>query len=262
MEKLCTLKPGRLALVALLTVAALVLTAPMALAQEQPPMVRVVTVHTHLGHGPAFEAGMKKIAAAAAKMEKQHLGFVGMLTSQPGSYDLVFPMTGYADIAEQEATTQKLFAELGAQTAEMTAAVKGIDSAIYGWRGDLSFQPEDPRVSQDQAAFTRIVTLRPHLQHQMAFEAVLKKTMETRKKHGINDSIGVWQQMIGPDGPAYVLLVDATSEADFYTNQAKAMEKMGADWAKLMDEVGPFLRGVEYATSVPRMDLMGGGGME
>lgn len=229
------------------------------MAQEAPSMVRVVTVHTHLGHGQDFEAGMKKMSMLASKHGNRDLAFVGMSTSSPGSYDLVFPMANWNDIAEQEKRGNAMFTEMGEEmAATMMKTAKSVDSAVYVWRGDLSYQPEKPRVADSKAGFTRSVTLRPHLAQGQAFEEVIKKASALRKKHGLMDAVGVWQQVLGADGPAFVVLIDAENEADFYAHQAKAMEKMGSDWQQLMQESSAMLRDIEYGSSVPRPDLMAG----
>lgn len=233
--------------------------APLALAQGDPPMVRVVTVHTDLAHSQDFEEGMKKLAKIAAKQENRDLAFVGSLVTQPGSYDLVFPLTSLEDIAKQEERGTKLFAEMGEAAGKMLAAAKSFDSSVYRWRSDLSFSPATPRVADSDTGYTRIVTLYPHPAKAAAVEALIKKGSEIRKKHGINDAIGAYQMILGADGPAYVLLIGAKNEADFYANQAKTMEKMSEDWGQLMAESGPLLRKVSYSSSVPRPDLMAGG---
>lgn len=248
-------------LVGVLCLALVILCGPSAVAQEPaaaaaPEMVRVVTVHTHLGHSDAFEAGMKKLAALANKHGNQDLAFVGMLTSSPGSYDLVFPISSLNDIMKQEERGSAMWAEMGADMNKMFSAAQSVDEAVYRWRGDLSYQPESPRVPQGEAGFTRMITLRPHLQHAQAFEGVMKKASALRKKHGLNDGTSAWQKVLGANSPEYVVLIDAKDQADFYTHQAMAMKKMASDWQALMEESSGMLREIEYASSVPRPDLM------
>ena len=129
------------------------------------------------------------------------------------------------------------------------------DWEMWAARPDLSYVPAKPRLSPEEQMFTRIVFLRPHPQHALAFEEVMKEAAALRKKHGIGDASMAWQLAAGADGPAYALLISGKNEADFYAHSEATLEKMGADWQALSAKGGPMLRELSYSSTVLRPDL-------
>jgi hypothetical protein len=232
---------------------ALLAVAPV-VAQETP-MVRVITTHIQLGHQQHLESLVPKLWEGFKKAGATMPVFVSAGVSDPGAYTFVVPMTSFADLVAQEQAFGKAFASDPKLTAEMFGITTSVDDEIWGSRSELGYVPEKPRLQMTEQGFGRIALIYVHPAQTEAFEATLKERSALRKKHGITDAVDVAQLIIGADGPAYALIMGAKDEVDFYTQNAKNVAKMGAEWQAVLDKSGPMVRRVEFVTSVARRAL-------
>jgi len=240
---------------ALLVSLALLSLGGAATAQDQPGMVRVITVHVKLGHQQHFESTMPKIWEALRKAGGKSPYFVSAGVSDPGAYVLVVPMNSFADLEAQEKTLNQAFGSVPDVTAESFGATTSVDDEIWLDRPDLAYQPAQQRVPVTEQTFMHIALLYADPGQIPALEATLKERNELRKKNGITDAVGVAQLLIGADGPAYAIMTGAKDQADFYTQNAKNIAKIGKDWQASLDKSGPMLRRVEFVTSVAKPAL-------
>jgi hypothetical protein len=230
------------------------LAAATAVAQERP-MVRVITTHVQLGHQRHLESLIPKLWEAFKKAGATMPVFTSAGVSDPSAYTFVVPMTSFADLAAQEQAFGKAFASIPEVTAEILGITTSIDDEIWASRADLGYVPDKPRLQMTEQGFARIALLYVQPAQTDAFEAVLKERSALRRKHGITDGYDVAQLIIGADGPAYAIIIGAKDEVDFYTQNAKNTEKMGAEWQASLEKSGPMVRRVEFATSVARRAL-------
>jgi hypothetical protein len=222
---------------------------------QEPGMLRVVTIHVQLGHQRHFESLVPKVWEALKKAGGKTQSFVSAGVSDPGAYTFVTPFTSFADLDAQERAFQQAFSSVPEVTAEVFGITTSVDDEIWLDRPDLGYQPASQRVPPDSQTFIRMALLYAQPSQTPALEAVLKDIAALRKKHGIGDAVGVAQLVIGADGPAYAVLVGAKDEADFYTQFAKDVQKMGAEWQATLEKAGPMLRRVEYVSSSTRPAL-------
>lgn len=233
-----------------------VLATPCAWGQDAPPsLVEIMVVEVPLGQVPQYEAAVKEVLAALGEAEFDRAAFASVSTSRPGEFTFGFPLTGYGDLPTLGSVQQALGAEGASLMAEITAASRSVDTSVWASRPDLSYQPSSPRVSPEEAGFTRIAFLRPHRGRELDFEAVVKEAGAVYGKHGVQDGLDVWQLTVGADGPAFAILTNARSEADYHAQAAKNQEKMADDWQAIVAKAGPMLRSIEFEGSVNRPDL-------
>lgn len=228
--------------------------APLAVAQDAP-LVRVITTHVQLGHQQHYESVIPKLWVALKQVGGASPVFVSAGMSDPGSYNFIVPMTSFAEIDSQNELLQKAFAAAPAVASELQGITTSIDDEVWRNRPDLGYVPKTPRLQDAEQAFTYLVFLYPHPGQVPAFEAVLKEAAALRAKHGLADGTGVGQLLIGPDGPAYVVLTGAKDEVDYHVEAAKGVQKMGAEWQALLAKGGPMVRRVEYASAAARPAL-------
>jgi hypothetical protein len=232
----------------------LLFTAAAAVAQESP-MVRVITTHVQLGHQQHMESLIPKLWEAFKKAGATMPVFVSAGVSDPGAYNFVVPMTSFGDLAAQEQAFGKAFASAPELTREMFGMTTSIDDEIWAARPDLGYVPATPRLQMAEMNFSRIAMIHVLPAQAQAFEGILEETSALRKKHGLTDVVDVAQLVIGSDGPAYAVIIGAKDEVDFYTQNAKNLAKMGAEWQAILDRSGPMVRRVEFVTSVARRAL-------
>lgn len=233
----------------------LVPLAPAALAQDPPAMVRVLQVRTQLGHQPQYESTIPKLWDAFKKAGFSTPISVSAGVSEPGLYTFVAPLSKLADLDTQNEQANKAYAAATAVLAELQEMTVSQENSLWALRPDLGYVPATPRVSPEEAAFTRLVFAYPHPARVLEFEGFLKESAALRKKHGLDDAVNVGQLMFGGDGPAFALLINAKSEADFVASNDKAVQKMGAEWQALLAKGGPTLRRVEIRSSAARPAL-------
>ncbi len=237
-----------------LTLAALAMT-PMALAQEPPAAVSVLTVHTKLGQQPQYETSLKDIWAAFKKAGLTKPIFVGSGVSEPGVYTFAVPLANLSDMDSVNATIGQAYASIPSVMQKINTSVNSWDQEVWLARADLSYTPATPRVPDPEQGFTRIVFLYPYPDQVQAFEGVMKEANALRKKYNLGDATAAYSLSIGSDGPAFAVLIGAKDEADFFVENAKALAKMAADWQPLMQKSGPMLRKIAYASEAARNDL-------
>jgi hypothetical protein len=226
-----------------------------AIAQQPPGMVRVTTVHVKLGQQRHFESLVPKVWDALKKAGGKTPYFVSAGVSDPGAYIMVSPVSGLAEVDAQEKSLNQAFASVPEVTAQVFAASVSVDDEIWMNRPDLGYQPAQPRLPEAEQGFLRVAILHVDPAQTPALEAAFKERNALRKKYGITDAVGVAQLVLGADGPAYAILTSAKDEVDFYTQNAKNVAKMGAEWQASLDKSGPMIRRIEFATSVARPAL-------
>jgi hypothetical protein len=225
-----------------------------AMAQEAG-MVRVITQHVQLGQQQRFESLVPKLWDAFRKSGVTLPIFGGAGVSQPGAYAFVMPFSSFADLDVQEKAFGKAFASSPELAAELSSMTTSVDDEIWLARPDLGYVPASPRLQMEQQGFLRIALLYVQPAQTQALEAALKELTAGRKKHGIADGVDVVQLLIGADGPVYGVLVNAKDEIDFLTQNAKNVEKMGAEWQAWLAKTGPMMRRVEFQSVSSRPAL-------
>lgn len=228
--------------------------APAALAQETG-LVNVLNVHIQLGHQQHYEATIPKLWEAFRKAGVTHQIEVSASVEDPGTYTFVVPVASFADLGTLRDSVNKAFASAPQVMAELSGMSLSQDQSVWAIRPDLSYLPTTPRVAEAEQGFARIAFIYVRPDQALPFEAALRDAGALWKKHAIADARTIAQLVIGDDGPIYAVIIGAKDEADFYVSNAKATQKMGAEWQAYLDRTGPMLRRVEFETSAARRGL-------
>ena len=226
----------------------------MALAQE-PQMASVLTVHTKLGHGPHYEAQLKKIFAAFKKHGVDRPIQVSTSTSDPGVYSFLSTFSDWADFGAFNAKIQQAYASIPEVMQETQGTFTHTEQSVWAFRPDLAYSPSNPRIGQGEAGFTRLTFFYPHPEHALEFEARMKEFLALNKKHGNPNATNAAALVMGPEWPAYVVAGYGKDQADLYAEGAKWQGKMQAEWNALAAKAGPMIKRIEYSSSTPRPDL-------
>ena len=231
------------------------LMAPVTLAQEEAPQfVNLFIAHTKLGHQPQYEAAVKDLWAALKKAGGDFPVFASQSTSSPGDYTFATLLSSLADMDAQGETFNKVFADNAAALAGLAQHSNGNESIVIARRPDLGFQPDNPRVPQDERNFARSTLLYASPEHALALEGVLKEYAELSAKKGIRDPYSVSQNLTG-EGPVYRIRTLARSEADYHAQAEKNNATLGEEGNALRAKAGPMLKKIEMSSSVRRPDL-------
>ena len=228
-----------------------------ALAQEAAPApqyLNVFTAHTKIGHSVEYEAAVKSLWLSMGKAGGSFPIFASQSVGRPGDYNFVSLLSSMADMDTQGAMFQKLFQQSPGVFAELAKHENSTESNIIAMRPDLSYQPTDPRLFDDEAQFAYLTFLYAQPAHVQGVEEGLKAFGALNKKSGISDGFDVYQNMTG-EGPVYIIRTLARSRADYFAQVEKNNEKMGEEAVAIRNKVGAMLSRIELDSGFGRPDL-------
>ena len=239
----------------ILAVAAALILTPLALAQDEaPPMMAVTVVDVQLGHVPRFEAARKELWKGHEKVGVDWPVNVSQSMHDPGSYGIVTMIDSLGQMDERRPKMEAGWQAASGAMGTLMEAATTWESWVMRSHPELSYTPEDPRLSEDEAPYWHMTTLHVDPAQMDAFEAVVKEWGAMAAKHGMRDGYSVWTSVMG-DGPAYSVLMWAKDPADYWTQTMANEKKFGEDRLALMAKMGPMIRDIEYAYGMSRPDL-------
>jgi hypothetical protein len=231
------------------------LLAPVAIAQEAPPMVSVLTVRVQVGSQDDYETGLAEIWKAFKAKGFGAQIFVSTGVEEPGSYSFASPVASWAEFGERNAKIQAAYASIPEAMQKIDATVRSWTNEMWVARPDLSYRPAKPRLQDSEMGFSRIALLYAYPRHAAALDEAIKGSIALRTKHGTPTGTEVYELAMGSDGPAFAVILGGKDAVDFYTQDAKDVAAMGADWEAYLRKIGPYVRRVELLTSNARTDL-------
>lgn len=232
-----------------------VLFAPIAFAEEAAPVyVNVFTAHVRLGHQPQYEAGIKNLWMVMKKSGADFPIFVNQSGDSPGDYNFVTLLDSMADIDAQNTVFGRVAAQNPETFAELGKHSTGSNTYIIALRPDLSYQPDKPRLTNDESQFAYRTSLHTTGENAQAVEEGLRAFVELNRKHGIRDGFNVSQNVTGA-GPVYRIRTLAKSQVDYFTQDEIDEAKLGEEAAAIRARVGPLLTKIEYSWGFRRVDL-------
>lgn len=174
-------------------------------------------------------------------------------------YVYVLPIDGFAHFAEIGEAFDAVEAEQGEPWKkageESSRATDHFEGGFYIYRPDLSYETENPRLSDDEAQWVHWDFWYTLPDKTEDLEAVAKEFVELYRSRGIDTGWSVYQAITGGDLPLYVVAVQARSEADFHANEARLSETLGAEAQKLGMKALKAARRVEPFMARYRPDL-------
>ncbi len=221
-------------------------------AQQEGQLFRIVSFDVQLGQQPQWESALQAMMAATGST---YPVFASVRADRPGSYTLAMPIADLNEIAAQGAALQKAADKKPQLMADVTRHTQSISTRVVRARPDLSYAPASPRVAAGEAAYTRAVWLSPHPAKAADAEAMLKELGKIYAKKGLSDSLNVFEQVLGADGPLYVVRVPARDAADAAAQSAKNNALVEKEFLALQKKYGAVMRKVEYRGYVSRPDL-------
>jgi len=234
---------------------AALMVAPGAFAQDAPELVNVLTVRTKLGQQQEYEALLKDIWGAFKKAGVEQSIFVSSSASEPGAYTFVTPFSTWTEFGELNAKINQGFSSIPMVMQKMASTYTHTETEVWAARPDLSYTPANPRLVPDEGKYTRISFFYPHPDKALNFESVVQKFNALNEKHGNTSGSAVFQLAVGPDAPAYAVLIDGKDEADYFAEAAKFQQKTAAEAQAIIEGAGEILRRIEYEGTIPRLDL-------
>ena len=156
------------------------------------------------------------------------------------------------------AAFDKLQAELDAMPAGEPGAARGvidhIESSIRRARPDLWFSPDNPRVPIAEATFVREIDVYLKFGTEPEAEEIVKQVLALYERRDVRNSLRGSSSVTG-SGPDFRFVSFGKDAADFYAENQRVTELLGAELQSLLMRMGALSRRVEYTNRTIRRDL-------
>ena len=250
----------RLLLLTLVAAPLIGLSGPAAAQESAPPvMYWVYQEFVKPSMLQEYEAAAKEMIDVMGSVSASgSVEYIAISGSQ-FDYAYVMPIDGFAGIdkiwqewsAMVEAIGQEKWAEIEASSSK---AVDHAQSTVLMLREDLSYNLE----------MTALTTDRPFRAYTYWFgipgktselEGVAKEYAELYEAKGLDHGWRIYQTVMGPDQPVYLVVETAADEADYHATAKKNREALGDEGMKLNQKALKYARRVEEQHGWIRPDL-------
>ncbi|MEE9133538.1 MAG: hypothetical protein V3U13_08260 [Gemmatimonadota bacterium] len=254
----------RVLLLALVAIPVLGLSGP-ATAQEAeeygpPEMFWVYQEYVKPAMLQEYEAATKDLIDLLASSQEatSSIEFITISGSE-FSYSYVIPVEGFGGIDEawkswqaaMEAAGRDKFSEIEARTAK---AIDHAESSVLMLRADLSYMVEATALTADKP-FRMYHYWYAIPGKESELEGVAKEFAALYKAKGIDHGWRIYQAVMGPDLPMYLVVETAADEADYHATVKKVEEMAGEEGMKLNQKALKFARNIVIQHGWIRPDL-------
>ncbi len=175
-------------------------------------------------------------------------------------YIYVMPINGWSGMDTMHAGWMEAIEAVGKEkfeemTAPMSEAMESIEVLQSIHREDLSYIPENPRLSEDEVGYANYGFYYAIPGKAEDLHEIAKEFVELYREAGIDTGFNIYEPLTGADLPYIVVAQVAKSEADYYANRERIREILGEKGKNLVERVGATVRKIEYKGGTPRPDL-------
>lgn len=225
--------------------------------EQKTQLVIVWDVVVHPSKFMEYEATMKEFVALYAKHECPY-PWLAYRTSD-FHYYFVMPVENFAALDDVFSYFGKVAEKAG---KEYEALEKGFAATFesetigtFYLRYDLSYIPEEPRVTDEEMNFTwwDFYYILPGMEKEA--EEICHEWQALFKNNGISDGWSIYVGVMWSDLPVLVVAGGAKSEADYYTQNEKNFQKFGEKLQPLMKKTMDGTRRFEKKTGTILREL-------
>lgn len=236
---------------------------PLGLAAQEygpPQMYWVLAEHVKPSMLQEYEAATKEMIQLLASVPDaaSKVGFTTISGPEVG-YAYVITVEGFSGMDKAWQNWEAMIDAAGrdkfmAIQAKASAATDYAESFVLMLREDLSYLLES----------TALTAERPYRMYhywyaipgkEQQVEAVVKEYVELYKAKGMTTGWRVYQAVMGPDLPMYLVVETAKDPADYYASQKKVMSALGKEGDELEKKGLKYGRRIEIREGWIRPDL-------
>jgi hypothetical protein len=230
-------------------------------AQEQaaPQMVFVVQDVVSPAHMAAYETGTKAFLRdlAATPGARETLAWTAVSGPEVGYY-YVIPIESWTALGEGFAAWEAAGTAMGSKWTEHMAAnqahVEETATMVIMLRPDLSHNLDRTALTPENA-YRHYTWWYPQPNKTQEAEAVAREYIALFQARGLEDGWRVYQTVMGPDQPAYLVLTTAPDKAAYNTRDAEITAILGEDGMKLQAKAMSLARRMTMSEGWMRPDL-------
>ena len=134
-------------------------------------------------------------------------------------------------------------------------ATEHITSSILRTQPNLSYQPENPRVSPEDYGFIRYMFFHTYPGTGSQVEDVIRRNTELRRTLGLGTPMIVTRSVLGNSGPMWLFRFHYRDIEDFYRTQQEEVAAMGQEFQDQFAELATYTRHLEQSNNIVRRDL-------
>ena len=116
-------------------------------------------------------------------------------------------------------------------------SIDHIDRSVWQVRRDLSHVPDAPRLQNTEIGFVYDIRLYPKFGAVQEVAEILRRISALSTSHNINSVRRVSELVVGPETPAFSLVLFARDREDFNATRTREREIMGAEFQALVNQL-------------------------
>ena len=217
--------------------------------QDQPQYSLWQDVHLNPGKAIEFE---QVRADRNATMTEANVTFGRtVFAHDSGIYRLTIPLSNMAALDEMRFQESALSAGNPTLAREV---IHHIETSIQQPRPELSYTPDTPRVPEGEVGFYRGFTF--YLKFGTANEAVdiMQQIRALYEENSVESGFEVFSKVTG-SGPDFSVFFPARDAVDFYTENPRVFERLGASLRPLVTQLNALSHRTDSFNSTRREDL-------
>ncbi len=175
-------------------------------------------------------------------------------------YYYLIPISNYAEIDGifpkfQEATSKIDKEKWSKFSQENDRTIESHKEFVARWSANLSYEPQEPRLKQDEAKFIHWIFFHYKLEKRKEVMEVLKEWKKLYEDKNITHGYDIWLMDMGMDNNLMVLTEQAKDGKDFYQAMDDIDKKVQQEEQKLWAKFSPLVTSIEQKFGKIRPDL-------
>ena len=217
--------------------------------QDQPQYSLWQEIHLNPGKAVEFE---QVRADRNARMAEANTTFGRTVFAHDGAvFVLTIPLSNMAALDEMRAQESVLSAGNPTLAREV---IHHIETSIQQPRPELSYTPNTPRVPEAEVGFYRGFTF--YLKFGTANEVadIMQQIRALYEENSVENGFAVFSKITG-SGPDFSVFFPARDAVDFYTENPRVFERLGASLRPLVTQLNALSHRTDSFNSTRREDL-------
>ena len=133
--------------------------------------------------------------------------------------------------------------------------IESIDRAVWQGRPDLSYTPDQSRITTAEVGFVREVLLYPKFGSQPAVEDILLEIKQLYERYNSGERRLVRELVLGSESPAISIVFLARNPQDFAEESTRNRAMLGDELQELVNRNNRLMRELQFEDYLARPDL-------
>lgn len=216
--------------------------------EETPPSLYAIwDIVVHPSKATEYEALAKKLADLYRKQDVPYKW--GTASSDDYQYNSWAPVKDLADVSAMFKAYNDAMEKMGPVAKEtdeaIGATVESVRLSLWRRNQELSYEPEQPRLEQEEVKFFRYFFLYGKLEKLEQLRGVFNKYEELYKRKNIQTPYSIWVGELGVESPVHCVVIGAKSSVDYFNQAAEISKALGDEGDALWKELLSCVRKVE-----------------